>query len=97
MTYREQMLEHLHQAESLEERLGWIDQVARDHARANNPQLARDLEEDPQSLDAKNELAYLVRQRMEKYSTIVGSMASARDRHMRWAQLYALVLMAQRS
>jgi hypothetical protein len=95
VSHKQKALEHLRQAEALQERLGRIESMAIATAMGSDPLLAGRLADDPQDLAAKNELSYRVGLKLEKYRNVMADMAGTRDRHLQWAQTYGIMAMLE--
>jgi hypothetical protein len=93
VSHKQKALEHLRQAERLQERLERIEEAAVRATRGSDPYLADKLDDDPQDMSAKNQLAYQVGLRLEKYQHVMANMVSSRNRHIQWAQTYAVMEM----
>lgn len=95
MSHKQNAQAHLREAERLQERLDYIEERAMERVRGTNLHLVKALDADPSDLAAKNELAYQVGLRMEKYTHVTKNMAGSRERHLQWAQTYGIMALLE--
>ena len=95
MSHKQKALDHLRQAEQLQERLERIESRAVAAEMGSDAHLASILADDPQDMWAKNQLAYQVGIRLQKYQHVMANMTSSRNRHIQWAQTYGVMALLE--
>jgi hypothetical protein len=97
VSHKQKALEHLRQAERLQERMERVEEDATRAVKGADGYLANKLDADPHDLAAKNELSYRVGLKLQKYGNVMANMTSSRNRHIQWAHTYAAMALLEDS